>query len=168
MVLSIANSKNFSEEKAHKLYITLECMLEFEKEEEKQKVLALMRRFSPATRYAYKRLLEGVPDKEIEKRVAEKHKLNARYVKDAVLIAKQVLKSCIQRGQNPKKLVFGSRELFEKLKKMHLTGKKREKLRKKWEERRYYHLYSRGERYKNGNLNLRFVHLNNQWYLRIN
>jgi IS605 OrfB family transposase len=157
MGLSIASSKNFSEEKAHKLYITLECMLEFEKEEEKEKVLALMRRFSSATRYAYKRLLEGVAEKEIEKRVAEKHKLNARYVKDAVLIAKQVLKSCIQRGQNPKKLVFGSRELFEKLKKKHLTGKRREKLRQRWEERRYYHLYSRGEKSKNGNLNLRFV-----------
>jgi predicted transposase len=131
MVLNIASSKNFSEEKAHKLYITLECMLEFEKEEEKEKVLALMRRFSSATRYAYKRLLEGVAEKEIEKRVAEKHKLNARYVKDAVLTAKQVLKSCIQRGQNPKKLVFGSRELFEKLKKKHLTGKRREKLRQR-------------------------------------
>jgi len=168
MVLSIAGGKNFSEEKAHKLYITLECMLEFEKEEEKERVLALMRRFSSATRYAYKRLLEGVPDKEIEKRVAEKHKLNARYVKDAVLIAKGILKSCIQRGQNPKKLVFGSRELFEKLKKKHLTGKRREKLRQRWEERRYYYLYSRGEKSKNGNLNLRFVNLNNQWYLRIN
>jgi IS605 OrfB family transposase len=157
MGLSIAGSKNFSKEKAHKLYITLECMLEFEKKEEKEKVLALMRRFSSATRYAYKRLLEGVPDKEIEKRVAEKHKLNARYVKDAVLMAKQVLESCIQRGQNPKKLVFGSRELFEKLKKKHLTGKRREKLRQRWEERRYYYLYSRGGRSKNGNLNLRFV-----------
>jgi len=52
MVLSIANSKNFSEEKAHKLYITLECMLGFEKEEEKEKVSALMRRFSSAARYA--------------------------------------------------------------------------------------------------------------------
>jgi transposase, IS605 OrfB family, central region len=157
MGLSIASSKNFNEEKAHKLYITLECMLEFEKKEEKEKVLALMRRFSSATRYAYKKLLEGVAEKEIEKRVAEKHKLNARYVKDAVLIAKQVLKSCIQRGQNPKKLVFGSRELFEKLKKKHLTGKRREKLRQRWEERRYYYLYSRGEKSKNGNLNLRFV-----------
>jgi len=157
MVLSIASSKNFSEEKAHKLYITLECMLEFEKEEEKEKLLALMRRFSSATRYAYKRLLEGVAEKDIEKRVAEKHKLNARYVKDAVLIAKQVLKSCIQRGQNSKKLVFGSRELFEKLKKKHLTGKRRERLRQMWEERRYYYLYSRGEKSKNGNLNLRFV-----------
>jgi len=152
----------------HKLYITLECMLEFEKKEEKEKVLALMRRFSSATRYAYKRLLEGVAEKDIEKRVAEKHKLNARYVKDAVLIAKQVLNSCIQRGQNPKKLVFGSRELFEKLKKKHLTGKRREKLRQRWEERRYYYLYSRGEKSKNGNLNLRFVNLNNQWHLRIN
>jgi IS605 OrfB family transposase len=168
MGLSIASSKNCSEEKAYKLYITLECMLEFEKEEEKERVLALMRRFSSATRYAYKRLLEGIADKEIEKRVAEKHKLNARYVKDAVLIAKGVLKSCIERGQNPKKLVFGSRELFEQLKKKHLTGKKREKLRKKWEERRYYYLYSRGEKSKNGNLNLRFVNLNNQWHLRIN
>ena len=74
MGLSIASSKNCGEEKAHKLYITLECMLEFEKEEEKEKVLTLMRRFSSATRYAYKRLLEGVADKEIEKRVAEKHK----------------------------------------------------------------------------------------------
>jgi len=137
MELSIASSKNFSEEKAHKLYITVECMLEFEKKEEKEKVLALMRGFSSATRYAYKRLLEGVAEKEIEKAIQEKHKLNARYVKDAVLIAKQVLKSCIQRGQNPKKLVFGPRELFEKLKKKHLTGKRREKLRQRWEERRY-------------------------------
>jgi transposase, putative, N-terminal domain len=157
MVLSIASSKNFSEEKAHKLYITLECMLEFEKEEEKEKVLALMRRFSSATRYAYKRLLEEVAEKEIEKAIQEKHKLNARYVKDAVLIAKQVLKSCIQRGQNPKKLVFGSRKLFKKLKKKHLTGKRREKIRQRWEERRYYYLYSRGEKFHKGNLNLRFV-----------
>ncbi|MFZ8786536.1 IS200/IS605 family accessory protein TnpB-related protein [Thermocrinis sp.] len=168
MGLSIASSKNFNEEKAHKLYITLECMLEFEKKEEKEKVLALMRRFSSATSYAYKRLLEGIADKEIEKRVAEKHKLNARYVKDAVLIAKQVLKSCIQRGQNPKKLVFGSRELFEKLKKKHLTGKRREKLRQEWEEKRYGFLYSRGDKSKEGNLNLRLVNLDNQWHLRIN
>ncbi|MFZ8860373.1 MAG: IS200/IS605 family accessory protein TnpB-related protein [Thermocrinis sp.] len=157
MVLSIASSKNFSEEKAHKLYITLECMLEFEKEEEKEKVLALMRRFSSATRYAYKRMLEEVAEKEIEKAIQEKHKLNARYVKDAVLIAKQVLKSCIQRGQNPKKLVFGSRKLFKKLKKKHLTGKRREKIRQRWEERRYYYLYSREEKFHKGNLNLRFV-----------
>ena len=85
------------------------------------------------------------------------HKLNARYVKDAVLIAKQVLKSCLHRGQNSKKLVFGSRKLFEKLEKKHLTGKHREKLRQRWEERRYCYFHSRGEKSKNGNLNLRLL-----------
>ena len=168
MVLSIAIGKNFSKGKVHKHYITLECMLEFGKEEEKEKALDLMRRFSSAMRYAYKRLLEKVSEKEIEKAVQEKHKLNSRYTKDAVLIAKGVLNSCLQRGQNPKKLVFGSRKLFEQLKKNHLTGKHREKLRQRWEERRYYYLYSRGEKSKSGNLNLRLVNLNNQWYLRIN
>jgi len=168
MVLSIASSKNFNKRKAHKHYITLECMLEFGKEEEKEKALTLMRKFSSAMRYAYKRLLEKVTEKEIEKAIQEKHKLNSRYTKDAVLIAKGVLSSCLQRGQNPKKLVFGSRELFEKLKKNHLTGKHREKLRQKWEERRYCYIYSRGEKSKSGNLNLRLVNLNNQWYLRIN
>jgi IS605 OrfB family transposase len=83
-------------------------------------------------------------------------------------MAQQTLDSCIERGQNPKKIVFGSRELFEKLKKKHLTGKRREKLRQEWEERRYGFLYSRGDKSKEGNLNLRLVNLNNQWHLRIN
>jgi len=168
MVLSMASRKNFSEGKAHKLYITLECMLQFENDKDKEIVLSLMRKFSSATRYAYKRLLEGISEKEIGKAIKEKHKLNARYVNDAILIAKGVLKSCTQRGQNPKKLVFGSRELFEKLKKKHLAGENRGQLRQRWEERRYYYLYSRGDKSKNGNLNIRFVNLNNQWYLRIN
>jgi hypothetical protein len=59
--------------------------------------------------------------------------------------------------------VFSSRELFEKLKKKHLTCKRREKLRQKWEERRYGFLYSRGDKSKEGNLNLRLVYLDNQW-----
>ena len=168
MVLSMVNSKNFNKGNTHKLYITLECMLEFEKDGEKEKVLDLMHKFSSATRYAYKRLLEGISEKEIGKAIKEKHKLNARYINNAVLIAESTLISCIQKGQNPRKLIFGSRELFEKLKKNHLTGKRREKLRQSWEEKRYYHLYSRGEKSRHGNLNLRLVNLNNQWYLRIN
>jgi IS605 OrfB family transposase len=78
------------------------------------------------------------------------------------------LDSCIEREQNPKKLVFGSRELFEQLKKKHLTGKSREKLRQKWEERRYCILQSRGDKSKEGNLNLRLVNLKGEWRLRIN
>jgi hypothetical protein len=58
--------------------------------------------------------------------------------------------------------------LFEKLKKRHLTGKRGDELRQKWEERRYGVLYSRGEKSQQGNLNLRLVNLNNQWCLRVN
>ncbi|MFZ8834047.1 MAG: IS200/IS605 family accessory protein TnpB-related protein [Candidatus Caldipriscus sp.] len=100
--------------------------------------------------------------------LSQKYGINTRYSDDAIFLAQQTLDSCVERGQNPKKIVFGSRELFEKLKKKHLTGKRREKLRQEWEERRYGILYSRGDKSKGGNLNLRFVNLNNQWHLRIN
>jgi len=149
-------------------FITVECLLAFDKDEDKEKVLNLMRKFSSMVRFAYKRLLEGVERKELKKLLAQKYGINTRYSDSAIFLAQQTLDSCLQRGQNPKKLVFGSRGLFEQLKKMHLIGKGREKLRQKWEERRYGFLYSRGDKSKEGNLNLRLVNLNNQWYLRIN
>ncbi len=149
-------------------FITVECLLAFDKDEDKEKVLDLMRKFSSMVRFAYKRLLEGVERKELKKMLSQKYGINTRYSDDAIFLAQQTLDSCLQRGQNPKKLVFGSRELFEKLKKMHLIGKGREKLRQKWEERRYGILYSRGDKSKGGNLNLRLVNLDNQWHLRIN
>jgi len=149
-------------------FITVECLLAFDKDEDKEKVLNLMRKFSSMVRFAYKRLLEGVEKKELKKMLSQKYGINTRYSDDAIFLAQQTLDSCIERGQNPKKLVFGSRELFEKLKKKHLTGKRREKLRQEWEERRYGFLYSRGDKSKEGNLNLRLVNLNNQWHLRIN
>jgi IS605 OrfB family transposase len=112
--------------------------------------------------------MEGAERKEMKKILPQKYRINTRYSDDAILMAKQTLESCLEREQNPKKLVFGSRELFEKLKKKHLTGKRREELRQKWEERRYGSLYSRGDKSKEGNLNLRLVNRNNEWYLRIN
>jgi len=142
--------------------------LAFDKDEDREKVLNLMRKFSSMVRFAYKRLLEGVERKELKKMLSQKYGINTRYSDSAIFLAKQTLDSCLQRGQNPKKLVFGSRVVFEKLKKKHLTGKRREKLRQKWEERRYGFLYSRGDKSKAGNLNLRLVNLNNQWHLRIN
>jgi len=84
------------------------------------------------------------------------------------LKANEVLKSSKERGQNPKKLVFGSRKLFEKLSKKHLTGKRREKLRKEWREKRQGTAYSRGDKSKKGNLNIRFVFINEKLHLRIN
>jgi IS605 OrfB family transposase len=149
-------------------FTTVECLLAFDKDEDKEKVLDLMRKFSSMVRFAYKRLLEKMERKELKKLLAQKYGINTRYSDDAIFLAQQTLDSCLQRGQNPKKLVFGSRELFEQLKKRHLTGKRREKLRQEWEERRYGFLYSRGDKSKEGNLNLRLVNLNNQWHLRIN
>jgi len=149
-------------------FITVECLLAFDKDEDKEKVLNLMRKFSSMVRFAYKRLLEGVERKELKKLLAQKYGINTRYSDDTIFLAQQTLDSCLQRGQNPKKLVFGSRVVFEKLKKKPLTGKRREKLRQEWEERRYGILYSRGDKSKEGNLNLRLVYLNGQWHLRIN
>ena len=149
-------------------FITVECLLAFDKDEDKEKVLNLMRKFSSMVRFAYKRMLDKVERKELKKVLSQKYGINTRYSDDAIFLAQQTLDSCLQRGQNPKKLIFGSRELFEKLKKKHLTGKRREKLRQEWEERRYGFLYSRGDKSKEGNLNLRLVDLDGQWHLRIN
>jgi len=160
--------KMLTERKSNSDFVTVECLLAFDKEEDKGQVLAFMRKFSSMVRFAYKRLLHGAERKELRKLLSRKYGINARYSGDAILLAQQALDSCVERVQNPKKLVFGSRELFEQLKKKHLTGKRRDELRQKWEERRYGVLYSRGEKSKEGNLNLRLANLNNQWYLRIN
>jgi len=161
-------SKMLIEKKSESNFVTVECLLAFDKDEDKERLLSTMRKFSSMVRFAYKRLMEGAERKELKKLLSRKYGINARYSDGAILLAQQALESCVERGQNPKKLVFGSRELFEKLKKKHLTGNRRDELRQKWEERRYGILYSRGDKSLQGNLNLRLVNLNNQWYLRIN
>jgi len=157
-----------TEKKSNSNFITVECLLTFDKDEDKGQVLALMRKFSSMVRFVYKRLMEGAERKELKKLLSRKYRINTRYSDDAFLLAQQTLDSCIEREQNPKKLVFGSRELFEQLKKKHLTGKRRYELRQKWQERRYGILQSRGDKSLQGNLNLRLVNLSNQWHLRIN
>jgi len=136
-------AKLLSVKKNDRNFITVECLLTFDKDENKEKVLDLMRKFSSMVRFAYKRLLEKMERKELKKMLSQKYGINTRYSDDAIFLAQQTLDFCLQRGQNPKKLVFGSSELFEKLTKKHLTGKRREKLRQKWEEKRYGFLYSR-------------------------
>jgi len=149
-------------------FITVECLLSFDSDEDKKKVLDLMRKFSSMVRFAYKRLLEKTEEKALRKLLPIRYGINARYSNAAILLAQQALDSCIERKQNPKKLIFGSRVLFEQLKKKHLTGAMRENLRQKWKERRYGILYATGENAAKGNLNLRLVNLKDQWYLRIN
>lgn len=148
--------------------ITLQCQLEFQNKQDKEIVLDLMRRFSSAMRYAYQRLLEGNKRKDLKKDLSKLFNINTRYSDDAIFLAQSTVALCEKRGQNPKKLIFGSRKLFEQLKKNHLTGKRRKQLKTKWKESRQGNLYSRGDKSKQGNLNLRFQWIDNQLYLRIN
>ncbi|MBX0311429.1 MAG: transposase, partial [Sulfurihydrogenibium sp.] len=148
--------------------ITLQCLLEFQNEQDRETVLDLMRRFSSAMRYAYQRLLEDKKRKDLKKDLSNLFNINTRYSDDAIFLAQSTITSCKERNQNPKKVIFGSREVFEQLKKNHLTGKRRKQLKKKWKESRQGNLYSRGDRSKQGNLNLRFEWIDNQLYLRIN
>jgi len=119
-------------------------------------------------RYAYQRLLEGEKRKDLKKQLSKLFNINTRYSDDAILLAQSTISSCKERCQNPKKLIFGSRKLFEQLKKNHLTGKRRKQLKTKWKESRQGNLYSRGDKSKQGNLNLRFKQIDNELYLRIN
>jgi predicted transposase len=116
-------------------FITVECLLAFDTDEDKKKVLDLMHKFSSMVRFAYKRPLDKTEEKALRKLLPIKYGLNARYSNAAIFLAQQALGSCLKRKQNPKKLIFGSRALFEQLKKKHLTSTMREKLRQKWEER---------------------------------
>jgi len=148
--------------------ITIQCQLEFQNTQDKKTVLDLMRIFSSAMRYAYQRLLEGEKRKDLKKQLSKLFNINTRYSDDAILLAQSIIMSCEERGQNPKKLIFGSRKVFEQLKKNHLIGKRRKQLKTKWKESRQGNLYSRGDKSKQGNLNLRFEQIDNGLYLRIN
>ncbi len=65
-------------------------------------------------------------------------------------------------------MVFGGRKLFERLKRRHLSGKARERLRREWKERRQGLLYSRGDAAKKGNTNLRLESRDGALWLRVN
>ncbi|ADL41423.1 transposase [Caldicellulosiruptor obsidiansis OB47] len=148
--------------------VTVQAKLIFEGGEDKQRVLDLMRRWSSCMRYAYKRLLEGYKRNELKRQLQGIFNLNSRYVDDAIMKAKSVLNSCKERGESPKKVIFGGRQLFEKLQKRHINGDQYRKLQLKWQEKRKGNLYSRGDRSKKGNLNTRIEIDGSLTKLRIN
>jgi len=59
--------KMLTEKKSESNFVTVECLLAFDKEEDKGRVLTLMRKFSSMVRFAYKRLMEGAERKELKK-----------------------------------------------------------------------------------------------------
>ncbi len=154
-----------------KLYTGAQARLVFLKKEDEQAVLDLMRRFSSATRFAYNRLLEGQDRKELKREdspLCTLFGLNTRYADGAIEKAQAALDSAQELGQDPRKVVFGGRKLFEGLKRRHLSGKDRARLRREWKEKRRGLLYSRGDAAKKGNANLRLESRDGALWLRVN
>jgi len=97
-------------------FITVECLLAFGTDEDKKRLIDLMRKFSSIARFAYKRLLKKTEEKDLRKQLPIRYGINTRYSNAAIFLAQQALDSCLERKQNPKKLILGSRVLFEQLK----------------------------------------------------
>ena len=68
-----------TEKKIDSNFITVECLLAFDKDEDKGRVLTVMRKFSSMVRFAYKRLMERAERKELKKLLAQKYGINTRY-----------------------------------------------------------------------------------------
>jgi IS605 OrfB family transposase len=156
---------------APKLYLGVHARLVFPDHRDEASVLDLMRRFSSATRFAYNRLLEGRDRKELKREdspLCTLFGLNTRYADGAIEKAQATLDSAKELGQDPRKVVFGGRKLFEQLKRRHLSGKARERLRREWKEKRQGFLYSRGDSAKKGNANLRLEPGDGALWLRVN
>ena len=159
------------EAKAPKLYLGVHARLVFPKKEDEQAVLNLMRRFSSAIRFAYQRLLEGKTREELKREsgpLCTLFGLNTRYADGAIEKAQATLDSAKELGQDPRKVVFGGRKLFEQLKRKHLSGKALLALKREWKEKRQGFLYSRGDAAMKGNANLRLESRDGALWLRVN
>nr|WP_234554003.1 IS200/IS605 family accessory protein TnpB-related protein [Thermus caliditerrae] len=159
-------------EKAKDAYTGLEALLVFPDHGDYVATLDLMRRFSSAVRYGYKRLLEGEDRKELKREdgpLCTLFRLNTRYADDAILKAKALLTSQVELGENPRKVVFGGRKLLAdlaRLKRSNLPLYERKKA--EWRERRKGTLYARGDKSKKGNPHLRLVVQDGSLWLQIN
>ena len=77
------------------------------------------------------------------KNISRLFNINTRYSDDAILLAKQTIEIYKSHNKNPKKVIFGSRTLFDKLNKKHLTVESRKSLIKKWREKARQSLFKR-------------------------
>jgi IS605 OrfB family transposase len=157
--------------KSSRVFQGVHARLVFIEKENERAVLDLTRRFSSAVRFAYQRLLEGKSREELKREngpLCTLFGLNTRYADGAVEKAQATLDSTRELGQDPRKVVFGGRKLFEQLKRRHLSGKALLALKREWQEKRQGFLYSRGEAAKKGNANLRLEPGDGALWLRVN
>lgn len=136
-------------------------------ESQKQKINKLMRLQSSCMRYAYNRLCERKSKSEIEKDLKEKFSdINSRYRRGGYFRARDNFKSAeelVKLGEleSKGKLVFGRRKNLKKRERGEIT-------KEEWKKLRNNQVYSRGDKSKCGNLNLRLIKKNEKLYLRIN
>jgi transposase, putative, N-terminal domain len=110
--------------KPSKVFQGVQARLVFLNKEDERTVLDLTRRFSGAVRFAYQRLLEGRTREELKREngpLCQLFGLNTRYADGAIEKAQATLDSARELGQDPRKVVFGGRKLFEQLKRRHLS-----------------------------------------------
>ncbi|MBC2581462.1 IS200/IS605 family accessory protein TnpB-related protein [Clostridium sp. DJ247] len=193
--------------------ITIKALLINETNTQISIIDKMMLVFSTATRYSFRRLLEGKKIGDLEKEAAYKFNLNIRQAKDAVESARQTIasqKELIKMNyENYAKKVTTIKNIL-KDKKNNLSEKKRNTLLKKldkrqrkanhfkgfidtstipsvvfgtknmflkrckglisngeWKACRNNRIYSRGDKTKKGNPNLRIIINNNMSYLQI-
>jgi len=140
--------------------ITIQALLKPLNQTDKQKLEELCKIYSLAKIKAYKLLLRKCGRNEIYHILRDRYNLTSRYIDTAIQEAQSIYQNRIESGLNPKKIIFGSRNLFEKLKKGH------KELKQVWNEKRYGELCSYGL-YRNGNPCIRIVDRENSLYLRI-
>lgn len=139
----------------------------FPNEEQKVKIDRLMRLQSSVMRYSYNRICEDRTKSEIEQDLKDKFpQINSRYRRGGYFRARDNYKSArelVEAGnlESEKRIVFGGRRNLKRREKGEITNKHWKRLRNK-------QLFSRGDKSKGGNLNLRFVERNHKLQLRVN
>jgi IS605 OrfB family transposase len=150
------------------MFVTLRFKVIPQSKEDYEEISKLMRLYGSVVRYAYNRFLENRSRNEIYHLVRKTFKdLPSWYVDSAIGEALEILKSVKSRGGNPKKVVFGSKELFAKLCIHHLQGWRLEEVKRKWNEKRKGRLVSIGHAGSGGNPNIKLVFEDDGIYLSI-
>jgi IS605 OrfB family transposase len=151
-------------------HVAVHAKLEFLSNEDKREVLDLMRRFSSAYRWIYKRIVEGENSTEVI-RVSgpvSQFGLNSYYYLSARDLALYKISSLEAKGVNPRKIIFGTKTLFNRLCRKG-SLKSRAEAKRVWRERRKGKLVSFGnKRSVSGNYALTLSLINGELWLRIN
>lgn len=143
------------------------CGRIFPSTEQSIKLDLLMRNQSACMRIAYRRLCERKTKSYIESSLKNQFPdLNSRYRRDGyfrAITTFEAAKKLVEMGmlESTDKIIFGGRKNLRRRERGELSSKE-------WQRLRNNQLYSRGDKSKRGNLNLRFVKLNDRLYLRVN